>query len=42
MASLQEQLMKSGLINKQKAQQAQTEKRRKAHDYARPLEKSPR
>ncbi|MEI6897677.1 MAG: DUF2058 domain-containing protein [Psychromonas sp.] len=30
MASLQEQLMKSGLINKQKAQQAQTEKRRKA------------
>ncbi|MCG6201327.1 DUF2058 domain-containing protein [Psychromonas antarctica] len=30
MASLQEQLMKSGLINKQKAQQAQTEKRRNA------------
>ncbi|WP_094751871.1 DUF2058 domain-containing protein [Psychromonas sp. CD1] len=30
MASLQEQLMKSGLINKQKAKQAQTEKRRKA------------
>ena len=30
MASLQEQLMKSGLINKQKGQQAQTEKRRKA------------
>lgn len=30
MASLQEQLMKSGLINKQKAKQAQTDKRRKA------------
>ncbi|MFQ3175801.1 MAG: hypothetical protein ACJAYB_000843 [Psychromonas sp.] len=30
MASLQEQLMKSGLINKQKAQQVQTDKRRKA------------
>lgn len=30
MASLQDQLMKSGLINKQKAKQAQTEKRRKA------------
>jgi len=30
MASLQEQLMKSGLVNKQKAQQAQTEKRRQA------------
>lgn len=30
MASLQEQLMKSGLVNKQKAQQAQTEKRRNA------------
>jgi uncharacterized protein YaiL (DUF2058 family) len=30
MASLQEQLMKSGLINKQKAKQAQTEKRRNA------------
>jgi len=30
MASLQEQLMNSGLINKQKAKQAQTEKRRKA------------
>jgi len=30
MASLQEQLMKSGLINKQKALQAQTDKRRKA------------
>lgn len=30
MASLQEQLMKSGLIDKQKAKQAQTEKRRKA------------
>ena len=29
MASLQDQLMKSGLINKQKAKQAQTEKRRK-------------
>ncbi|WP_028864803.1 DUF2058 domain-containing protein [Psychromonas aquimarina] len=30
MASLQDQLMKSGLVNKQKAKQAQTEKRRKA------------
>ncbi|TEW52934.1 DUF2058 domain-containing protein [Psychromonas algicola] len=30
MASLQEQLMNSGLINKQKAKQAQTEKRRQA------------
>ena len=30
MASLQDQLMKSGLINKQKAKQAQTDKRRKA------------
>lgn len=30
MASLQEQLMQSGLINKQKAKQAQTEKRRNA------------
>lgn len=30
MASLQDQLMKSGLINKQKARQAQTDKRRKA------------
>lgn len=30
MASLQEQLMKSGLVNKQKAQQAQTDKRRQA------------
>lgn len=30
MASLQEQLLKSGLINKQKAKQVQTEKRRKA------------
>ena len=30
MASLQDQLMKSGLINKQKAKQVQTEKRRKA------------
>jgi uncharacterized protein YaiL (DUF2058 family) len=30
MASLQEQLMNSGLINKQKAQQAQTEKRRQS------------
>ena len=30
MASLQDQLLKSGLINKQKAKQAQTEKRRKA------------
>lgn len=30
MSSLQDQLMKSGLINKQKAKQAQTEKRRKA------------
>jgi len=30
MASLQEQLMNSGLIDKQKAKQAQTEKRRKA------------
>jgi len=30
MASLQDQLMNSGLINKQKAKQAQTEKRRQA------------
>ncbi|MEJ6121089.1 DUF2058 domain-containing protein [Vibrio sp. 2-Bac 85] len=30
MASLQEQLMNSGLVNKQKAKQAQTEKRRQA------------
>lgn len=30
MASLQDQLLKSGLINKQKAKQAKTEKRRKA------------
>ena len=30
MTSLQDQLMKAGLINKQKAKQAQTEKRRKA------------
>lgn len=30
MASLQDQLMNSGLVNKQKAKQAQTDKRRKA------------
>jgi uncharacterized protein YaiL (DUF2058 family) len=30
MASLQDQLLKSGLVNKQKAKQVQTEKRRKA------------